>query len=239
MGACVETLETRCMLTIPPVVPVTQFTSTFTLNSGNIPDLAVASTVGFAQTGDLFVQTTNGVATIHYTNTTSNSFTGCSDIGDTYDVGAGDTSGTLDPTYHAVFQATHQTFDLTIPNQTNLPDDGSHDLFYSMQWSSVGSSNHSFYTLLQDSPGHFKFVNFSDYSNGQQVTGQGTNSALPDFQLADTGGTTTIELPYMPINSGRIYFFAGRDDLTAQQSERFAGGVERRSTGRQHGQLHL
>ncbi|HWB13850.1 MAG TPA: DUF4214 domain-containing protein [Pirellulales bacterium] len=216
LTACVEPLEPRRMLTIPPVVPVTQFTSSFALNAGSIPDLAVSSTIGFAPTGDLFVQTSNGVATIHYTGMTSGSFTGCSVVGDTYDVGAGDTSGTLNPTYHAVFQATHDTFEFTISNQTNLPSNGN-SFYYSMFWSSVGGSNHNFYTLLQDSPGHFKFVNFADYSAGQDVPGHGTNSALPDFQVSNSGATT-IEVPYMPINSARIYLFLGPSGTTSPLS---------------------
>ncbi|HVX62386.1 MAG TPA: beta-1,3-glucanase family protein, partial [Pirellulales bacterium] len=190
-------------------------TSAFTLNSGAIADLQVTSTAGFTSSNaHLFVQTTNGVATIHYTGTTATSFTGCSVVGDTYNVGAGDETGTLDTTYHAVFQATHQTFDISIPNQTGLPNDGKHDIYYSMFWSSVGGSVHDFYTLYQDSPGHYKFVNFKDYTNGTENAGHGTNSALPDFQAA-ASGTTTIAVPYMPINSGRIYFFVGPTGLTS------------------------
>lgn len=213
--AGLEPLEARRLMTSAPVVAATQITSAATLHAGAIPDLIVNSTAGFTPTGDLFVQTSNGVATIQYAGLTATSFTGCSVVGDTYDVGAGDTSGTLSTTYRAVFQATHDTFGITVPNATNLPEDGQHNLYFSMSWSSVGGSNDNFFTLFQDSPGHYKFVNFADYSNGNDVPGAGTNSTLPTFDIAGSGATTTISLPYIPINSARIYFFLGPTGTTS------------------------
>jgi hypothetical protein len=195
----VEQLEPRQVLTaITPVVAVTQYDGAVQSVSGftGTQSLDVASTAGFASTGDLFVETTTGVATVHYTGLSvgGNAFTNCTVVGDTYDVGAGDSTGQLDPTLPAVFQATHDTFQLTIPNQTGF----SGTLNYSMYWSSVGGDGDAanFYALTSGN----KFENFSAVGSGV---------ALTAFPGAASGGTTTISLPYMPINSARIYFSTG------------------------------
>ena len=180
---------------ITPVVAVTQYTDSSVAVVNTITTLNVASTADFAPTGDLFVQTQTGVATIHYTGVTSTSFTGLSFPGDTYNVGAGDTTGKLDQAdLPAVFQATHDTYNITVPNQTA----SSVNLNYSMFWNSQGADGDlaNFYALASGN----KYENFSTLSNG---------AALPSFSVAATGGTTTISLPYMPIYSARIYFFAG------------------------------
>ncbi|HVX61287.1 MAG TPA: beta-1,3-glucanase family protein [Pirellulales bacterium] len=197
-AAYVEQLEPRRVLApITPVVAATQYNDPTVQVVNALPGatLNVASTIGFASTGDLFVQTTTGVATLHYTGLTSSSFTGCSVLGDTYNVGAGNTTGQLDKgNLPAVFQATHDTFQITIPNQTN----SAINLNYSMFWSTSGGDGDlvNFYALA---PGN-TFENFSNVGNGV---------ALPAFSVAASGGTTTISLPYMPIHTARIFFSNG------------------------------
>jgi hypothetical protein len=206
-AAYVEQLEPRRVLTaITPVVAVTHYDGSVQSVSGFTGPLYVSSVAGFTSTGDLFVETTTGVATIHYTGldttTNANAFTGCSVVtGDPYNVGAGDTTGHLDLTLPAVFQATNQTFTVTVPNQTG----SSVNLNYSMYWQSVPKDGDAanFYALAAGN----KFENFSTVGNG---------AALPDFSVA-ASGTTTITLPYMPINAGRIYFSTGTSSpLTAK-----------------------
>lgn len=209
IAAHVEQLEERRVLTaITPVVAATQFDgATTAVNALPGGVLNVGSTADFASSGSLFVQTTTGVATVQYTGTTATSFTGCTLPGDTFHVGAGDTTGQLDAGQNpAVFQATTQTFQITLPNQTN----SAAGLSYSMYWSSKGGDGDkiNYYTLESGNT----FENVSSANAGNAFT-------LPAFPITASGGTTTITLPYMPINSARVYVFAGSTSPLGAQNQ--------------------
>lgn len=171
-----------------------------TLHAGSIPDIAVVSTSDFTPAGDLFVETTNGVATIAYTGVTASSFTGCTVLlTDPFQVGATDSTGTLNLTYPAVFQATNKTFSYTISNQTNLPAGAQSAVTFAMYWSSpVGNT---FYYL--NSPN-------ADGSGGKfSPAANLSGAALPTYTAASPESTSTIAIPYMPLNSARFVFGVG------------------------------
>ena len=185
----------------PAVVAVTHFTNAGNPVVSSVTTLNVTSTADFTPTGSLFVETTNGVATMTYTGVTATSFTGCT-VGSTdpFHVGANDTTGTLNLTYPAVYQATNKTFNYTVQNQTKLAPSAASAVTYAMFWSSpVGAK---FYYL--DSPN-------ADGSGGKfsPVTNLGTGGVLPTYTIANSGGTSTIALPYMPLNSARFVFGVG------------------------------
>ena len=206
-----EQLEPRYLLSaaadvsaqvVPAVVGVTHFTSSMTLVAGAIPNISVVSTSDFTPSGALFVQTTNGVATVTYTGVTTTSFTGCTVVTtDPFSVGATDTTGTLDLTHPAVFQATHNTFNYTISNQTNLASGASTSISYAMFWQTATD------------PGTFYYLN-SPNPNGSggkfsPTTSLGVGGVLPVYTIPASGASTTISLPYMPINAGRFVFGVG------------------------------
>ncbi|HWB10660.1 MAG TPA: DUF4214 domain-containing protein [Pirellulales bacterium] len=190
----------------PAVVAATKFTNTGTPVVSTVSTLNVVSTADFTPTGDLFVETTNGVATMHYTGVTATSFTGVSVVsGDPFNVGASDTTGLLNTTYPAVFQATHQTFEYTIQNQTGLPAGSQNNVTFAAYWSSVGDGSTTAPTFY--------------YLNSPNANGSGgtfslasnltVGSSLPTYTVANSGGSTTIDLPYMPLNSLRFVFGVG------------------------------
>lgn len=184
----------------PAVVAATHFTSTPLLSS--LTTLDVTSTADFTHTGSLFVQTTNGVATISYTGVTATSFTGCTVVsGDPFHVGASDTTGTLDLAHPAVYQATNTKFNYTLQNQTNLPDAAQNTITYAMFWSSAANPGVSYY-LNSSNP---------DGSDGEfsPVTDLGAGGVLPTYTTIASGGTVAISLPYMPINAARFVFGVG------------------------------
>lgn len=177
----------------PSVVAATQFTSSFTLNSGAISDISVISTADFTPTGNLFVETSTGVATISYTGITGTSFTGCTVVtNDPFNVGAKDSTGTLNLAYPAVYQATNKTYDVTINNDTKLAAGAQNAVSYAMFWSSPG--------------GTFYYLDNGKFSPVSSLT---SGSSLPTYSVADSGGSTTISLPYLPLNSVRIVFGVG------------------------------
>jgi hypothetical protein len=181
------------------VVPATVFTAA----SSSIPStLNVKSTVDFTTSGYLFVETTNGVATVQYSNKTDTSFTGCAVVTtDPFNVGATDSTGALDTTYAAVYQATHQTFQYVLQNETKLASGAQSTITYAMYWSSPNDPA-SFYYL--DSPN-------ADGSGGKfsPISNLTLGAALPTYTIAAPGGSSTILLPYMPINSARFFFGVG------------------------------
>lgn len=184
----------------PAVVAATHFTSTPLLSS--LTTLDVTSTADFTPTGSLFVQTSKGVATISYTGVTATSFTGCAVVsGDPFNVGASDTTGTLELAHPAVYQATHTKFNYTIQNQTNLADNAQNTITYAMFWSSATS------------PGVFYYLNSpnADGSDGKfsPVTDLGAGGVLPTYTTTVSGGTATISLPYIPLNAARFVFGVG------------------------------
>ncbi len=184
----------------PAVVAATHFTSTPLLSS--LSTLDVTSTADFTPTGSLFVQTTNGVATISYTGVTATSFINCTVVsGDPFNVGASDTTGTLDLAHPAVYQATNTKFNYTIQNQTNLTDSAQTTVTYAMFWSSATD------------PGVFYYLDSSnpDGSDGKfaPVTNLGAGGVLPTYTTTVSGGMSTISLPYIPINSARFVFGVG------------------------------
>ena len=157
---------------------------------GSLTDITVNATADFTPTGKLFVQTDNGVATIQYAGITGTSFTGCTVAGDTFNVGAGDLSGVIANT-NAIFQATSNRFTINIANDSNLPAGAQNAITGALYWNSTGSK----YFYL-DASGKFQAV-------------PAPNNSLPTFSIPNSGGTLQLSMPYLPINSMRMYFGVG------------------------------
>lgn len=162
----------------------------------SVPDIAVNSTADFLVSGNpvdnrLFVQTDKGVATIQYTGMTDTSFTGCTIAGDTFGVGADDLSGTIKNT-NAIFHATSNKFTINIPNDTNLSAGAQNAISGAMYWNST-DGQHYYYL---DSSGIYQHV-------------PAPNHSLPTFAIPSSGNTLQLKIPYMPINSMRMYFGVG------------------------------
>lgn len=187
--ACVASLS-------PAVVAATKVSSDTPLGVSGF-SIPVIATADFTPTGNLFVETSAGVATVSYTGIDGTDFTGCTTVaGDNFHVGAGATTGVIQVAYGAIFQAPASfsapvsTYNYAIHNQTNLPGGSQNAISYSMFWTSTSGTSY----YLNSSGG---FSPVSNLTSGE---------LLPSYSVPASGGSMTIKLPYMPINSGRIYF---------------------------------
>jgi len=188
----------------PAIVAATHFTSSQSLVG--LTTLPVLSTNDFTATGSVFVQSETGVATISYTAVTPTSFTGCTVVAnDPFNVGANATTGNLDLTYHAVYQATNQTYDLTFANATSLTTEPQSDIYVSMFWSSA---------VLAPAQPVFFYLNSAnaDGSDGKYspVTNLNVGATLPSYKISTkSGDAVVVKVPYLPTNSARFVIGVG------------------------------
>lgn len=198
----------------PAVVGVTHFTNASAgqaINQLTGGVLNVVATYDFTPTGSLFVQTENGVATVAYTGITATSFTGCTvTANDPFKVGATDTTGVLDITYPAVYQATNETYEFTFTNDTKLTSTTTPtaNLYMGMFWSSAVPSGVA---------ASFYYLNVSATNNActgcysyAPVSNVGAGNDIPTTLLSTASGDKiTVKVPYMPTNSARFVFGVG------------------------------
>ncbi len=196
-------------------VAATHFTTTSkpvvsTLTGAN---LDVVSTLDFASSGYLFVETSNGLATVQYASKTDTSFVNCTVLsGDPLGVGAADTTGILNSTYAAVYQAPNtkpdlKTFEYDISNKTKLTSGNQDPITFAMYWSSVGDPSNP-----SDPPTFYYWDSTNaDGSGGKfsPVSKLGLGGVLPTYTIADSGGISKLMLPYIPVNSARVILGAG------------------------------
>lgn len=164
----------------------------------NGTSLLVTDTQDFASSGYLFLQTTNGVATVQYagkstltkpgTQEVSDVFTGLQVVGDIFNVGAGDQTGTLEPSaFASIYQATNQTFDFPITNATNT----THTIYAAVVWQSKGG-------------------NFYYLQPGTSTYALAGGTSLNWGAIPFTGGEYTLKVPYIPTNGARVFLSVGQ-----------------------------
>ncbi|MFO0847279.1 MAG: beta-1,3-glucanase family protein [Gemmataceae bacterium] len=167
------------------------------------------TTADFPATGSLFVQTSNGVATVTYTGKTATSFTGLTvDTSDPFKTGARDATGAILDNHSSAFQATTATYQFDFSNAIGLGPGTipTNDVYVGMYWSSIGSGD----PLI---PSFYYWDAAAGGATGAYAPvsklGQGAN--LPTYKLAfdPTSHTATVHLPYMPTNSARFVFGVG------------------------------
>ena len=186
--------------------------------------LSVNSIGDFPTSGDLFIQTSNGVAVVNFTGTTVVSqdghlvsqFSGVTlyndstkPLPDKYtSIGSFDSAGAgyLYDTHAAVFLATTNTFDLQFHQFT-----GRNDIYFFADYDTA--------TDAGVTPAHFTAVQAGDKFSWQQKTAKDKDTQVPGYQLK----TNVLHFPLAPTNSANIIVSKGMYNIDYNAT----GGVPR------------
>jgi len=217
-----------------PALPVTQVIAPSLGDTDTIAQilsaqkntLSVNSIGDFPTSGDLFIQTSNGVAVVNFTGTTVtqsgdnlvSQFSGVTlynnstnPLPDKYkSIGSFDSAGAgyllPDGTHAAVFLATTNTFDLQFHQFT-----GRNDIYFFADYDTA--------TDAGVTPAHFTLVQAGDGFSWQQKTEADKDTLVPGYQLK----TNVLHLPLAPTNSANIIVSKGKYDISYNAT----GGVPR------------